>query len=52
MSRHQSFGKASGSAQKRNVLTRYERIEVLRKLGKWTDGPSAKVTGLPKTPVL
>ncbi len=52
MSRHSSFGKAGKSAKKRNVLTRYERIEVLRSLGKWKEEPGAKVTGLPKTPVI
>ncbi len=52
MSRHHSFGKSGKAAQKRNVLSRFERIEVLRKLGKWEDGPDAKVTGLPKTPVV
>ncbi|MGH7889657.1 MAG: small basic protein, partial [Thermodesulfobacteriota bacterium] len=28
---------------------RYERIDVLRKVGKWKDGENIKVTGLPKT---
>ena len=50
MSRHTSYGKASKSQQKRNVLKRFERIEVLRKLGKWKDNENKKVTGLPKTP--
>lgn len=50
MSRHPSYGKASKSQQKRNVLKRFERIEVLRKLGKWKDNENKKVTGLPKTP--
>lgn len=51
MTRHSSYGKASKSAKNRNVLKRYERVDVLRKLGKWKDGESTKVTGLPKTPV-
>jgi len=51
MSRHTSYGKSSGTAKKRNVLKRFERIDVLRRLGKWQDGKSTKVTGLPKTPV-
>lgn len=51
MSRHPSYGKSSKSAKKRNVLTRFERIDVLRKLGRWKDGENKKVTGLPKTPV-
>lgn len=51
MSRHPSYGKSSKGAKKRNVLKRYERIDVLRKLGKWKDGESIRVTNLPKTPV-
>jgi small basic protein (TIGR04137 family) len=51
MSRHKSYGKAAKSAKQRNVLKRFERIEVLRKLGKWKDGVNKKVTALPKTPV-
>ena len=30
--------RASKSAKKRNVLKRFERVDVLRKLGKWKDG--------------
>ena len=52
MTRHRSYGRASKSAKKRNVLKRYERIDVLRKVGRWKDGQNTKVTGLPKTPVL
>ena len=51
MSRHPSYGKANKGGKKKNVLKRYERIDVLRKIGKWQDGKSKKVTGLPKTPV-
>ncbi len=51
MSRHPSFGKAGKTANKRNVLKRYERVDVLKKLGKWKDSEEKKVTGLPKTPV-
>lgn len=50
MSRHPSYGKASKSVKKRNVFKRFERIDVLRKLGKWKDEENKKVTGLPKTP--
>ena len=50
MSRHQSYGKGSKGGSKKNVLKRFERIEVLRKIGKWKDGENIKVTGLPKTP--
>ena len=51
MTRHRSYGKASKSGKKRNVLKRYERVDVLRQLGKWKDGENKKVTALPKTPV-
>lgn len=50
MSRHPSFGKSSGTTQKRNVLKRFERVDVLKKLGRW-DETKKRVTGLPKTPV-
>ncbi len=51
MSRHPSFGKANKGAKKRNVLKRFERVDVLKKLGRW-DENEVKVTGLPKTPIL
>ena len=51
MSRHPSFGKAGKTASKRNVLKRFERVDVLKKLGKWDEEKDSKVTGLPKTPV-
>lgn len=50
MSRHQSYGKSTKSASKKNVLKRFDRIDVLKKLGKWKEGVNTKVTGLPKTP--
>jgi small basic protein (TIGR04137 family) len=46
MSRHRSFGRI-GIAKKRNVLKRFERIDVLRRQGRFKDGQS--VYGLPKT---
>ncbi|MCH9611086.1 MAG: hypothetical protein S4CHLAM81_00010 [Chlamydiales bacterium] len=49
MSRHKSFGKENKGGKKRNVLKRFERVEVLKKLGRWTP-EEKKVTGLPKTP--
>lgn len=52
MSRHASYGKSSKSDKKRNVLKRFERIDVLKKLGRWKDGEDKKVTGLPKTPIV
>lgn len=51
MSRHASFGKANKGIQKRNVLKRFERVDVLKKLGRW-DEKETRVTGLPKTPIL
>ena len=51
MSRHPSFGKSSKGGKKRNVLKRFERVDVLKRIGKWKDGENTKVTGLPKTPV-
>ena len=51
MSRHPSYGKSSKSGKKRNVLKRFERVDVLRRLGRWKDGENKRVTGLPKTPV-
>jgi small basic protein (TIGR04137 family) len=52
MSRHNSFGKSFGTAKKRNVLKRFERVDVLKKLGKFDPVEKKRVTGLPKTPVL
>ncbi len=46
MSLHPSFGKSGGMSQHRNVLTRVERLERLKKEGKWEDGKS--VLNLPK----
>jgi small basic protein (TIGR04137 family) len=51
MSRHTSFGKANKGIQKRNVLKRFERVAVLKKLARWNEA-SKRVTGLPKTPAL
>ncbi len=50
MTRHTSYGKSNKGGSKRNVLKRFERIDMLRKLGKWVDGKNKQVTGLPKTP--
>ncbi len=52
MSRHPSFGKSNKSGKKRNVLKRFERLDVLKKLDRWNDKDNKKITGLPKTPVL
>jgi small basic protein (TIGR04137 family) len=50
MSRHPSFGKSNKAVKKRNVLKRFERVDVLKKLGRWKEG--VKVTSLPKTPII
>jgi len=47
MSMHRSFGKGSSIKAKRNVLKRYERINILKTKNKWKEGDS--VFGLPKT---
>jgi small basic protein (TIGR04137 family) len=52
MSRHPSFGKSNKAVKKRNVLKRFERVDVLKKLGRWKEGVQTKVTGLPKTPII
>ena len=50
MSRHASYGKAAKGGAKRNVLKRFERVDVLKRLGKWDPNTHTRVTGLPKTP--
>jgi small basic protein (TIGR04137 family) len=47
MSLHSSLKAASKITAKRNVLKRFERIDVLRQRGKWKEGNRAY--GLPKT---
>lgn len=51
MTRHASYGKSTKAGKKRNVLKRFERVDVLKKLGRW-DESKTRVTGLPKTPVM
>jgi len=47
MGLHSSL-KASGTMKaKRNVLKRFERVELMKKRGQWK--PGDRVTGLPKT---
>jgi small basic protein (TIGR04137 family) len=48
MSRHSSFGRSNKNVKKRSVMKRYERIDALKKLGRWKEGAN-RVTGLPKT---
>lgn len=48
MSQHRSFQVGgTASLKKRNVLSRFERVELLRKRGEWKAGD--KVVGLKKT---
>jgi small basic protein (TIGR04137 family) len=47
MSQHRSLKGASTITAKRNVLKRFERVEVLRKRGQFKDGDT--VIGLRKT---
>jgi small basic protein (TIGR04137 family) len=47
MSQHRSLKGASTITAKRNVLKRFERVELLKKRGQWKE--SQKVLGLPKT---
>ncbi len=47
MSQHRSLRGASALAAKRNVLKRFERVEVLKKRGQWKEGD--RVIGLRKT---
>lgn len=47
MSQHRSLRAASNLGAKRNVLKRYERVELLKKRGSWKAGD--RVTGLRKT---
>jgi small basic protein (TIGR04137 family) len=47
MSMHNSLKSASKIATKRNVLKRFERVDLMKTRGKWKDGDRAY--GLPKT---
>jgi len=47
MSQHRSLKGASTISAKRNVLKRFERVDLLRKRGQFKDGD--KVIGLRKT---
>jgi len=47
MSQHRSLKGASTIIAKRNVLKRFERIDLLKKRGQWKE--TSKVIGLPKT---
>jgi small basic protein (TIGR04137 family) len=47
MSQHRSLRAAAALGGKRNVLKRFERIELLRKREQWK--PGDRITGLRKT---
>ena len=47
MSMHRSLKSASKITTRRNVLKRFERVDLLKKQGRWKDGDRA--LGLPKT---
>ena len=47
MAQHRSLKSATKIQTRRNVLKRFERVEVLKKQGRWKDGQ--RVFGLPKT---
>ena len=47
MSQHTSLKAAKKIVTKRNVLKRFERIDLLKERGKWQEGDRAH--GLPKT---
>ena len=49
MSQHSSLRSSSTLGAKRNVLKRFERVEILKKRGQWKDGD--RVIGLRKTRV-
>jgi small basic protein (TIGR04137 family) len=47
MSQHSSLKSATKIQTRRNVLKRFERVEALKKQGRWKEGQ--RVFGLPKT---
>jgi small basic protein (TIGR04137 family) len=47
MSQHRSLRAAATLGGKRNVLKRFERLEVLKRRGQWKEGE--RITGLRKT---
>ncbi len=47
MSQHRSLRAAGTLGKKRNVLKRFERLELLKKRGQYKEGQ--RITGLPKT---
>lgn len=50
MSKHPSYGKAVKAGKKRNVLKRFERVQLMKERDQWKDRSS--VYNLPKTKVV
>jgi len=48
MSKHPSLKSASKIRTQRNVLKRFERVNILKDDGRWKDGQKV-LSGLPKT---
>jgi small basic protein (TIGR04137 family) len=49
MSKHPSYGKSTTGGKKRNVLTRFERVQLMKSRDHWKERVS--VLSLPKTKV-
>ena len=47
MSQHRSLKSGNSMTARRNVLKRFERIDLMKKRGEWKDGDRG--LGLPKT---
>lgn len=47
MTQHNSFKLAGGATKNRTVLKRFERVDLLKKRGEWSEGQ--RVSGLKKT---
>lgn len=52
MSIHRSLVAKGSLVRSRNVLSRFERIEQLRKTGRWNDDEERSPYGLPKVRVI
>ena len=48
MSQHNSFKSAAAGSTNRTVLKRFERVDLLKKRGQWSD-KRTRLTNLPKT---
>ncbi len=47
MSKHPSYGKSTTGGKKRNVLKRFERVQIMKERDHWKE--RASVLSLPKT---